>query len=432
MTAAHLDLPIDETSRARLAADGLTFRVVDTTSPADHADWSHAVNRGFLGPRMSDALTENRRLALDADRLVGVYDPTTPLSSEPVGTTHCWPADLTLPGGRTLGAWAVSGVTVAQTHRRRGIARALMEAELRTAIALGLPVAMLTVSESTIYGRFGYAPAALARDLTIATRRVRWTGPPVVGRVVHVSAEQLRDEGHAIVERVRVATPGEVSASATSHLWLRQLGLTFEHENAKNLRFVRHDDADGVPQGYATYQLVENEADFTDHVLKLHALVAATPEAYVALWRFVLDMDLVSTVTAHLRPVDEPLRWMIDDFRAVSITETDHLWVRVLDPRTALASRTYAAADRLVLTVEDGLGHAAGTWALETDEAGEAQVTEVDGPADVTLSVNALGSLLLGGGSAAIWAAAGQLRGEAERVDRLFRSPVAPFLSTWF
>lgn len=432
MTAAHLDLPIDETSRARLAADGLTFRLVDTTSPSDHAAWSHAVNRGFLGPRMSEAATEDRRLTLDGDRLVGVYDPSTPLPAEPVGTTHCWPAELSLPAGRTIAAWAVSGVTVAQTHRRRGIARALMEAELRTAAALGKPLAMLTVSESTIYGRFGYAPAALARDLTIATRRVRWIGPLAAGRVVHVSAEQLRDEGHAIVERVRVATPGEVSYSATGHLWLRQLGLTFEHENAKNLRFVRHDDVDGVAQGFAIYQLVENEADFTDHVLKLHALVAATTEAYAALWRFVLDMDLVSTVTAHLRPVDEPLRWMIDDFRAVSITESDHLWVRVLDPQAVLAARTYGSADRLVLTVDDPLDHAAGTWALETDEAGEARVTAVDESADVSLSVNALGSLLLGGGSASTWAATGQLRGDAQRIDRMFRSPVAPFLGTWF
>lgn len=432
MTAAHRDLPIDETSHARLAADGLAFRTVDTASSDEYSSWSHAVNRGFLGPLMSAVRTEAGRGQLGDDRLVGVYDPTAPLAAEPVGTTHCWPADLSLPGGRTVAAWAVSGVTVAQTHRRRGIARALMEAELRTAASLGLPLAMLTVSESTIYGRFGYAPAALARDLTISTRRVRWTGPEVVGRVVHVSPEQLRDEGHAIVERVRIATPGEVSAAVTSHLWLRQLGLTFEHENAKNLRFVRHDDADGVAQGFATYQLVESEADFTDHVLKLHALVAATPEAYVALWRFLLDMDLVSTVTAHLRPVDEPLRWMIDDFRAVSITEFDHLWVRVLDPQTVLASRTYATADRLVLTVEDALGHADGTWALETDQAGEAHVTAVDEPADVALSVNALGSLLLGGGSAAVWAANGQLQGDAERVDRLFRSPVAPFLSTWF
>jgi len=432
MTAPHLALPIDETSRAQLAAHGLTFRVVDTADASDHTRWSDAVTRGFLGPSMPLDQTEARRAFIGDDRLTGVYDPTAALPDEPVATTHCWPAELTVPGGRGLTAWAVSGVTVAQTHRRRGLARALMEAELRTAVALGLPLAMLTVSESTIYGRFGYSPAALARDLRISTRRVRWTGPAVTGRVHQVSAEQLRDQGHAIVERVRAATPGEVSYSGTGHLWLRRLGLMLGDDNAKNLRCVRHDDADGTPQGFAVYQLVENDTDFAEHTLTLHALVAATTDAYAALWRFVLEMDLVSTVTAHLRPVDEPLRWMIDDFRAVHVDERDHLWIRVLDVETALSARTYAGTDRLVLEVEDPLGHAAGTWALDVDGSGSARVTAVDEPADASLTVNALGSLLLGTVGAATLVAAGMLHGDAERLDGLFRSPVEPFLSTWF
>jgi predicted acetyltransferase len=426
------DLPIDETSRALLEADGLDFRVVDTSDNADHAAWSTAETRGFLGPAMSAESTEDRRRYVQDDRLVGVYDPTSALASEPVATTHCWLAELTLPGRRAVTAWAVSGVTVAQTYRRRGIARALMEAELRTASALGLPLAMLTVSESTIYGRFGYSPAALARDLTISTRRVRWTGPEPTGRIQYVSAEQLRDQGHGIVERVRIGTPGEVSYPGTGHLWLRQLGLMLGDDNAKNLRFVRHDDADGHAQGFAIFQLVEDETDFADHQLKLQSLVAATPDAYVALWRFLLDMDLVSTITAHLRPVDEPLRWMISDFRAVRVTETDHLWVRVLDVPAALEARTYASAGRLVISVDDPYGYAAGTWALDVDASGHATVAAVSEPGDATMTVNALGSLLLGGVKASILIAAGVVQGDAERLDGLFRSPVEPFLSTWF
>jgi predicted acetyltransferase len=323
-------------------------------------------------------------------------------------------------------------VTVSQTHRRRGIARQLLEAELRTASALGLPIAMLTVSESTIYSRFGFSPAALARDLTISTRRVRWTGPAATGRVHHVTPEQLRVDGHPIVERVRAARPGEVGYAATSTFWLRQIGLGIGDDNAKNLRLVRYDDAAGVAQGFAVYQLVENEADFTDHTLKLHALVAATTDAYAALWRFVLEMDLVSTVTAHLRPVDEPLRWMIDDFRAVHVDEFDHLWVRVLDVPAALATRSYASPGRIVLQVQDDLGFAAGTFALDVDAAGSATVQSTDDAPEASVSVNALGSLLLGGVTARTLLAAGALTGDADRLDELFRSPVAPYLGTWF
>ena len=284
------------------------------------------------------------------DRLVGVYDPTVAVPAEPVATTHCWPADLTLPGGAAVTSWAISGVTVSQTHRRRGIARALIEAELRTAAALGLPIAMLTVSESTIYARFGFSPAAFARDLTIVDP------PRALDRARADRPRPPRDPRAAARRRATRSSsgsaprrPGEVGYPATSNCWLRQIGLGIGDDNAKNLRIVRYDDADGTPQGFAVYQLVEDETDFADHTLKLHTLVAATTDAYAGLWRFVLEMDLVSTVTAHLRPVDEPLRWMIDDFRAVHVDELDHLWVRVLDVPAALAARTYGVAGRVVL-----------------------------------------------------------------------------------
>jgi predicted acetyltransferase len=53
--------------------------------------------------------------------------------------------------------------------------------ELRTAAELGVPIAALTVSESTIYGRFGFASAAQAAHWEIDTRHVRWAGPTPAG-----------------------------------------------------------------------------------------------------------------------------------------------------------------------------------------------------------------------------------------------------------
>jgi predicted acetyltransferase len=433
VTAPEQALPIDETSRATLATAGLRLDVVDHTDAAAHDAWFRAESRGFHGAEPSAALVDQRHAQLRPEhRLVGVFDPTAPDPAMPVGTTICWPTDLTVPGRRTIAAWAVSGVTVAPTHRRRGIARALMEAELRTAAALGLPVAMLTVSESTIYGRYGYGVAALARDVTIDARRAHWTGPQAPGRVGFVSAEQLLADGHEIVERVRRETPGQMTYDRDSTLWRRQLGLSVDDENAKKLRFVRYDSTAGTPQGFAIYQVVGDDVDFSQHDLKVHALVAATDEAYAGLWRYLIEMDLVSTVSAHLRPVDEPLRWMVSDFRSVRVTESDHLWVRVLDVPAALGARTYATAGRLVVRVDDPLGFADGTWALDVGSDGEATVTAVDDPADVSVTAAALGSLLLGGVRATALAVAGTVTGDAERLDAMFGSPVEPFLSIWF
>lgn len=432
MSAPHLELAIDETSRERLAAEGLRFGRVDPADADAYAAWFRAETRGFHDAEPMAAVIEEQRTLLSDSRIVGVWDESIPDPDLPVATTICWPADLTVPGDRTVPAWAVSGVTVSPTHRRRGIARALMEAELRTAAAQGLPVAMLTVSESTLYGRYGYGMAALARDVTVQTRRVRWIGPEAPGRVNFVSARQLLTDGYAIVERVRPETPGQISYRQDGKLWRRQLGLMTGDSTANKLRCVRYDDPDGTHQGFAIFQLVENPADFTQYEVKLQALVAATTQAYAGLWRFLIEMDLVATITAHLRPVDEPLRWMISDFRAVRVSEYDHLWVRILDVVAALESRTYASPGRLVIQVDDLQGFVAGTWALDVDAAGTATVTKADEPATARVSVAALGSLLLGGVRATALAAAGSVHGDAARLDEMFRSPVEPYLSIWF
>lgn len=427
-----MSLPIDETSRARLATDGLTFAILDVNDRAAFGAWHQSASRGFLSPVSTEEQIDQAQSHIRDDRLVGVWDPRSADPAVPVGTSEAWISDLTVPGQAAVSAWAISAVTVAQTHRRLGIARALMEAELRTAVALDVPVAMLTVSESTIYGRFGFAPSALARDLTIDTRRARWVGPTAPGRVHYVSADQLHDDGHAIVERVRLEAPGQIAYSGSGVLWERQLGLGAGDDNAKNLRFVRYDDIDDAPQGFAIYTASENESDFAESRAKLNTLVAATPDAYAALWRFVLELDLVSEVTAHLRPVDEPLRWMIDDFRAIHVDERDHLWTRILDVKGALEARTYGTPGRLVIGVHDDLGFADGAWALEIDNSGAAGVTAVDKAADATMSVNALAALHLGGVSAHHLVAAGSVQGDATRIDAMFRSPVQPYLSIWF
>ena len=49
-------------------------------------------------------------------------------------------------------------------------------------------------------------------------------------------------------------------------------------------------------------------------------------------WEYLLGVDLVATLRADGRPVDEPLRWRLADPRRVIVTQlTDHLWVRAVD-----------------------------------------------------------------------------------------------------
>ncbi|CAM5662444.1 GNAT family N-acetyltransferase OS=Streptomyces microflavus OX=1919 GN=G3I39_05655 PE=3 SV=1 [Streptomyces microflavus] len=64
---------------------------------------------------------------------------------------------LTVPGARRCLA-GVTAVSVAGTHRRRGLLRTMMRRQLDDVRSWGEPLAVLTASEPAIYGRFGTGP----------------------------------------------------------------------------------------------------------------------------------------------------------------------------------------------------------------------------------------------------------------------------------
>jgi predicted acetyltransferase len=113
----------------------------------------------------------------------------------------------------------------------------------------------------------------------------------------------------------------------------------------------------------------------------------------------------------------------------------DFVWVRLLDVVAALVGRTYANEGRLVLEVVDPLGIAEGTYALEGGPEGAACAPSSE-PADLTVPVDALGSLYLGGVAARTLELSGRLferrSGAVTVADAMFRSPRAPWCTTWF
>lgn len=440
MPHSHNDLPLDEISHAALAAEGLRYAVIDTSDADEHARWLQADHRGFHFDALTGEQLVEYRAALAHTRSIGVWDATTVEPEHPIATVGSWRSTVSLGDGLSLEGWAISAVSVAATHRRRGIARALLEGELRAAHAAGIPLAMLTVSEATIYGRWGFGPAAYAAHYRIDTRGLRVTAPLPPGRVHRVSAPELRALAPGLAARAHERLGGEVPG--LDLLWNRLFALSARTaSHAQKLRAARYDDADGQPQGFVLYSVSENEADFADHTLTVEYLCAATDDAYVALWHYVLDQDLVATVVANLRPVDEPLPWLVSNPRAVqTVARLDHLWLRVLDVPAALTARRYAAADAVLLRVTDPLGFATGEWMLTTDSDGAATVTAgaeaPHGAAVIDLGVEALGSLMLGGTPVEALRIAGRLAevspGSVARLDAMLRVPRAPWLSTWF
>jgi hypothetical protein len=86
----------------------------------------------------------------------------------PVATTSWF--DKTLNCGRELlPLRMITDVTTSPTHRRRGLVRRLMEDALADAVAQDVPLAALTVSEATIYGRWGFGVGTFAHTVEVDT-----------------------------------------------------------------------------------------------------------------------------------------------------------------------------------------------------------------------------------------------------------------------
>lgn len=398
--------------------------------------WLDVVRRGFLGSEATDEERDASRERVGYRRKTGVYDATAPVADAPVATLASWESELAVPGGRGIPSCAISSVTVSPTHRRRGLARALVEGELRTAVSLGIPAAVLTVSESTLYGRYGFGPAATSAAITIDVKRAAWTGPQPEGRVDFIPRERLREIAPDLHDRVRLSSPGEIEIPAAH--WDAFAGTRPDAKDARERRAIQYTDAAGEVRGIALYSVHENDDDFTKARVTLHHLLSETADAYAGLWRFFVELDLVGTVEAHEQAVDEPIVWMISDQRAATVTLRDHQYVRILDLPAALEARTYSAAGRLVLEVTDPLGFTSGDWLLTVDDDGRGQVSrlDADAPADavrVRLGITELSAAYLGGVSIATLTAAGRVETtDAVTATRILSWHVTPRLSFWY
>jgi predicted acetyltransferase len=402
-------------------------RVLD---PDHLVAWSAVMNRAFFLAQDPAASAEMRRDYIDFDRTLAAYD-----GDAVVATFRSFPTALTLPGGGTVAADAVTNVTVSATHRRQGLLTRMMAIDLRAARDRGEPVAILIAAEWPIYGRYGFGAATEHAEYQLDVRAARFIDGGA-GTIAYASADEARAAAPAVYETHRLASPSEIERPAVR--WDLNFGQRRAPwaDPAKDLHLLCRDDA-GVVTGYATYRIEDREdGRRTTSLLTVSELIASEPAAAGRMWRFLCEIDLVATVKARDRSVVEPLRWRLADARALQQSwRADFQWVRLLDVPAALAARRYFAPGRVVLEVVDGMGLAAGRYELDGGPDG-AQCAPTTRTADLSLDVRELGAAYLGGVSLAELASAGlvveRASGALARADAMLRSPVPPWSATWF
>lgn len=403
-----------------------------------------------FGTRMPPDVFLQELEVLGRDHTLAAFE-----ENEIVGTSAWFPLELTLPGGGVAAGAGVTSVTTLPTHRRRGVLTALMRRQLAEFVEAGLTVSLLTASEAGIYGRFGYGVAthkcrytldkrlARLRPSILDTVEVGETGGSIdAGRVRLVTAAAASKIFAEVWDAARRLRPGEVSFP--SGFWAPYFGpQPAWREVDQDKRFLAVYEEDGEVLACIDYQVADRPGG---RVVDLELLIWTTLRSYVAMWRYLIGIDLVPTIATRQRPVDEPLRNMLTDSRLLEMSAfQDSLWVRPLDLVRLLESRRYAPgrAGRLSLLVRDSLfPQLAGVYSLEVDDEGTGSVTRLgdgDGgvvPADLELDVAEVGAVVLGGVSVASLRQAGLVGentpGAVWRADSWFATDVPPFLTIGF
>ena len=402
---------------------------VRTIDAADIYGWVRCMGMGFLFSH-AEGYAEYFLGDVDLERTWGGFDGDTV-----VGTLRSFPTRFTVPGPAHVDANALTNVTVAPTHRRRGVLTRMLTNELRNAAARGEPLGILIASEYPIYGRFGYGAAIEGGTYRVDVAATRFRAP-TEGDVSMVDLPELRAQAPPVYDLVRAAQPGAIDRD--TRWWdrtLHQIDVPGAAP-AEGYQAV-YRGASGAPEGYVRYRARQKwDAMRKRGDVTVDELVAATPAAYARLWQHCCTIDLINVVNAGDRPVDEMLPWLLEDGRAVVQTgRFDFIWVRILDCAAALAARRYSIEGRLVIEVVDPLGLAGGRFALEGGPAGASCAPSSDG-ADLAMPVDALGSLYAGGVRASTLGAAGRVdevrAGALGQADLMFASAVTPWCSTWF
>ena len=356
----------------------------------------------------------------------------------PAGTAAAHSFELTLPGETLVPVAGVTAVGVLPSHRRQGVLSTMMRHQLAELRARGEFLSVLLASEAPIYGRFGYGPATYTARLTVPRHKAALAVPraravadaPATGSDNDSVQVLRRAECGEILEEVydryRRAQPGALSRP--HRWWALRAG---QPPISPAPRYVAvHRDADGVPDGYASYSIGESGT------LTVDETIATDDAVFTALARFVLGHDLVSQVVFKHVPPGHPLRWQLADFRAGEVSgDMDWLYVRLLDIPRALTARGWFADGELVLDVADPFLDEHGRYLLTVRDS-KADCVPTDREPDLSLDVSDLGSVYLGGTAPSTLVRAGHIRahrpGAAALADALFRAERSPHCLHWF
>ena len=382
----------------------------------------------LLQPPHSDELWRKSEPTWQACETISAFD-----GSACVGSASEFLVDTTVPGSARLPTAAITRVAVLPTHRRQGVGKQLMERIVVEARDRGRMLASLRATEAVIYPRFGFGVAGENASAVIDSRRARpLRSAEIEGSFRILDRGEILDVVPELYERVAHRRPGAITRPGW--LWSRYFDAALAGSAAS---FVAvHLDITGYPDGYVHYDVSWHD-EFSEAPTghgRIHELYGADAAVELAMWRYLLDIDLVNTWRADERPLDDVAKFAVADSRAYAIKAVgDEQWLRLLDVDVALGTRTYNSTDRTVtIMVRDPLiANNSGTWQVDAHGAFRSH-----NEPDLIVGIETISSAYMGG--TPWWAlhAAGYVReqrsGAVAEADILFASRPSPYCGSFF
>jgi predicted acetyltransferase len=356
-----------------------------------------------------------------------------------ISTCGAYSRKLTVPGG-SMPVAAVTLVTVQPSYRRRSLLTEMMKHQLDDIHERGEEsVALLWASESVIYGRFGYGQACPQVRLSGKTKATGFRRDVDLGS--GSVGEVERDQAIPIIRRLHQnLLPRRVGALDRKYAWwvVKWHDPEQWRHGSSAYRFALHYNHRGQPDGYVAFR-VKNDWSESGAEVSVDELDADNAVARGALWRFVLDLDLVRRFVRQNAPLDDSVRYLVADLRSVKAEDQDGTYARLVDVPRALEARRYLTDLDVTIRVEDPLlTHNTGTIRLEAsrDGASVTRVTRGRRRPDLTIDVRDLGAIYLGGTSLAALARAGlvteRTKGAAAATSAAFGWSQPPFCPDFF
>ena len=344
-----------------------------------------------------------------------------------VGSGGVFPFETGVPGGLARAA-GVTLVGVLPTHRRRGIFNDLRRAQIDDVHERGELIAYLWASEDSLYGRFGYGVASFCGNIDLRRDRIAFhRNFEPEGPVRLLDADEAVEPFSAIQRAAAERHPGMFVRTPE---WWRSRRLAdpeWGREGGGEMVRVLL-ELDGRPAAYALYRLhFSAERGIPNGFTSVIEAVGDSPEATRGIWRYLVDIDWMARVRAHLLPLDHELFLLLRDPRHLRFELRDGLWVRLVDVEAALNSRSYKPGEPVVIEVEDEFC----PWNAGRYRVGPDGAERTDANAELRLPVQSLGSVYLGGFGFGDIARAGRVEeladGALDRADALFRADRYPW-----